>query len=73
MLKRHSVERWNKKALQAASMSCGPCTEAYGLVGFDMVAQDGNTFAHGHMSVETAREFHKLLGESIELAEHPRS
>lgn len=64
--RRYSVIQWNKRALQAAQMDCGACTEAHGMVGIDMVAQDGHTFAHGHFDVQTAREFHKRLGEAIE-------
>lgn len=68
-MKRFSVRQWgDKKALQASSMSCGACTETTGLVGIDMVAQDGRTFAHGHFDVETARLFHRQLGDAIEEA-----
>lgn len=65
MTKRHSVERWKKDAMQAASMRSGVCTEATGLIGIDMLARDGNAFAHGHFDVATAREFHKQLGDAI--------
>ena len=64
MSKRFSVERWKKKALQAASMSCGCCLHG-GFVGIDMVAQDGNTFAHGHFDIRTAIEFQNQLAEAI--------
>lgn len=66
---RFSVERWKKKPLQAAAMSCGKCQEVSGMVGVDMVAQDGRSFAHGHFDIETAREFHRQFGEAIDEAE----
>ena len=69
--KRYSVKRWKKNALQAAKMGCGVCSfpncEVW--VGVDLIAQDGNTFAHGHFDVATARDFHARLGEAIEMAE----
>ena len=66
MSKRFSVPHWNTPALQAASMNCGACTETIGLVGIDMIAQDGTTFAHGHFDVRTAAKFHQELGETIQ-------
>jgi hypothetical protein len=70
--KRYSVPRWSKKALQAASMACGAC-HGHGMVGIDMVAQDGNTFAHGHFDIEPARLFHASLAEAIADAERRAS
>jgi hypothetical protein len=63
-MKRCSVERWKKEALQAASMTAGACAHG-GTVGIDMVAQDGNTFAHGHFDIEIAEQFRDLLTEAI--------
>lgn len=62
---RCSVPKWKKVALQAAAMRCGACTEANGLVGIDMVAQDGSVFAHGHFDFRTAIEFQNQLAEAI--------
>lgn len=65
MTKRYSVERWKKKALQAASISCGACQHVTGMVGIDMIAQDGNTFAHGHFDIRTAIEFQNQIAEAV--------
>lgn len=65
MSKRCSVAKWKKEALQAAAMRCGACTEAHGLVGIDMVAQDGTVFAHGHFDFRTAIAFQNQLAEAI--------
>lgn len=63
-VKRYSVPRWTKPALQAAQMSCGPCC-CCDTVGIDMVARDGNTFAHGHFDIDVAEKFWRNLGEAI--------
>jgi hypothetical protein len=68
MSRKVSVERWTKRALQASAMRCGACTEATGLVGVDMVAQDGNVFAHGHFDIQTAIAFQAQLAEAIAAA-----
>jgi len=65
MNKKVSVETWRKLALQASAMRCGACTEAKGLVGVDMIAQDGNVFAHGHFDIETAIAFQAQLAQAI--------
>jgi hypothetical protein len=63
--KKYSVKRWNKPSLQAANMSCGACTEVSGVVGINMIAQDGNVFAHGHFDVRTAIAFQNQIAEAI--------
>lgn len=65
--RRFSVKHWSAKALQAASMSVGQCTETdVVMIGVDMLAQDGATFAHGHFDLATAKLFHQELGKAIE-------
>ena len=65
MAKRLSVPSWKEPALQAAAMRVGVCTEAIGLVGIDMVARDGNTFAHGHFDLDVAEKFRADLDIAI--------
>lgn len=65
---RHSVKTWKKQSLQAASMNVGCCKHGH-VIGVDMNARDGSTFAHGHFDVETAKLFHERLGEAIDEAE----
>ena len=65
--KRYSVERWDKNALQAAQLSVGRCRHG-GTIGIDMIAQDGNVFAHGHVDVLTASALVEKLIEEIEAA-----
>ena len=65
MNKKVSVESWRKKALQASAMRCGACTDATGLVGVDMIAQDGSVFAHGHFDIQTAIAFQQQLAQAI--------
>lgn len=62
---RYSLPAWRKRPLQAAAMRCGPCEDVVGLVGIDMVAQDGNTFAHGHFDIAGAEKFAGMLSEAI--------
>lgn len=64
---RCNVKTWNKHYLLAAGMSVGKCEsdEPSTLIGIDMVAQDGNTFAHGHFPIETAIQFYENLGQAI--------
>ena len=69
MTARISVKRWHDPALQAAAMRVGCCTDAVGLIGVDLVAQDGNTFAHGHVDIATARVLRRHLDEAIAEAE----
>lgn len=55
-----SVDIWDpKKAVQRANrMAVDICgDDANGLLGFDMMAKDGNVFAHGHMTLEVAEQF----------------
>jgi hypothetical protein len=66
MPKRCSVETWDGKPLQAASIGVGTCIESRNLVGIDLVAQDGKTFAHGHFDIETAVRFRADLDLAIE-------
>lgn len=63
-MKRCSVKKWNKNALQAAQMTAGACTHG-GTVGIDMVAQDGNVFAHGHFDIDVAEQFRDMLTDAI--------
>lgn len=63
-MKRCSVQTWNKNAMQAAGMRVGVC-EDHNYVGIDMVAQDGNAFAHGHFDVATAMVFRQELDDAI--------
>lgn len=65
--RKFSVQQWTQPALQASSMRAGAC-EHPGMVGIDMIAQDGNVFAHGHFDIETAMEFHRYLGIAIDQA-----
>ena len=58
MPKKHSVKSWNKPAKHAAHMDVGLCgSRRAPMIGYDMIARDGNTFAHGHMNLESAEEF----------------
>jgi len=69
--KRCSVKRWTKTALQATQISCGCCSGHSDLIGIDLIAQDGNTFAHAHFDVETARLLRGSLLAAIEEIEGP--
>lgn len=66
--RRFSVKHWDGlEVLHAASMTVGRCTETdVPMIGIDMSAQDGATFAHGHFDLATAKLFHQVLGEAIE-------
>ena len=66
--RRFSVKNWDGlELLHAASMSVGRCTETdVAMIGIDLLAQDGATFAHGHFDIETAKRFHQEMGKAIE-------
>lgn len=68
--RRFSVTHWGDlEILQAASMDVGRCTDTHlPMIGVDMHAQDGATFAHGHFDIETAKLFHQALGKAIDEA-----
>ena len=58
MPKKCSVKSWNKPAKQAAHMNVGLCgSRRAPMIGFDLIARAGNTFAHGHLDIESAEEF----------------
>lgn len=64
--KRYSVERWRGDALQAAAMHVGACNHpGIRMIGIDMVAQNGDVFAHGHFDLETAVAFVEQMQAAI--------
>jgi hypothetical protein len=59
------VKRWTKPTLQASAMRCGLCCDTEGVIGVDMIAEDGTTFAHGHFDIRTAVAFKNQLIDAI--------
>lgn len=45
-------------------MRCGVCKDGCS-IGVDLVDENGETIAHGHLGIEQAEDFWRLYGEAI--------
>lgn len=52
------AKTWTKGPLQAHTMRVGVCENGE-LLGFDMAAEDGGVYAHGHFDLDQAEDFLK--------------